>query len=244
MAEKEGKTPKDLSSDGPKAERAAARDAAHAAHDAEVAERHDAVVAERNAAAAEDGQATAIDSGVAAEPAELPEEIEAGLPTEPAPEEGTLGQAPVLTPSTFAPISSQPLPNAQRDATKIATSGPSVTLRSPVAPVSPSTPSVRPQPVVSVPPWVAMPKRPTDSPSLLRHTPSGSTNSTSSMPSSGPPVSRIPSRSPATRSISWRRPSASTSTSSAPTATFSQKEPLDANDEPWPRGAKVHVVRV
>jgi hypothetical protein len=121
MAEKEGKTPKDLSSDGPKAERAAARDAAHAAHDAEVAERHDAVVAERNAAAAEDGQATAIDSGVAAEPAELPEEIEAGLPTEPAPEEGTLGQAPVLTPSTFAPISSQPLPNAQRDATKIAT---------------------------------------------------------------------------------------------------------------------------
>lgn len=43
------------------------------------------------------------------------EEVEQGSP-EIAPEEGTLGQAPVLTPGVIAPISSQMLPNVDRDA--------------------------------------------------------------------------------------------------------------------------------
>lgn len=43
------------------------------------------------------------------------EEVEQGE-TDVAPEEGITGQAPVLTPGVLAPISSQLLPNAQRDA--------------------------------------------------------------------------------------------------------------------------------
>ncbi len=43
------------------------------------------------------------------------EAVEQGA-TEVAPEEGITGQAPVLTPGVMAPISSQLLPNAQRDA--------------------------------------------------------------------------------------------------------------------------------
>lgn len=62
------------------------------------------------------------------------EETEEQLPVDVDPEEGITGQAPVLTPGVNAPISSQALPNAQRDATAMAADNGVLATAEPVAP--------------------------------------------------------------------------------------------------------------